>query len=75
MARWHELSDALVHDALARGGTCTGEHGIGVGKIGALALEHPDLVPLYRGLKDLFDPNGIMNPGKVVPIEARPTAR
>jgi D-lactate dehydrogenase (cytochrome) len=75
VARWHELSDALVRDALARGGTCTGEHGIGVGKIGALALEHPDLVPLYRGLKDLFDPNGIMNPGKVVPIESRPTAR
>ncbi len=70
VARWHELSDTLVRDALARGGTCTGEHGIGVGKLEALALEHPDLLPLYRGLKDLFDPRGIMNPGKVVPSVA-----
>ncbi len=66
VASWHELSDTLVRDALARGGTCTGEHGIGIGKIGALRLEHPDLVPLYRGIKDLFDPHGIMNPGKVI---------
>lgn len=68
VARWHELSDALVRDALSRNGTCTGEHGIGAGKLGALAIEHPDLLPLYRGVKALFDPNGIMNPGKVVSI-------
>jgi D-lactate dehydrogenase (cytochrome) len=68
--RWHELADVLVRDALARGGTCTGEHGIGSGKLGALALEHPDLLPLYRGIKDTFDPRGIMNPGKVVPQTA-----
>jgi D-lactate dehydrogenase (cytochrome) len=55
----------MVGDALARGGTCTGEHGIGLGKIGALEREHPDLLPLYRGIKQIFDPNGIMNPGKV----------
>lgn len=66
VARWHQLSDALVRDALARGGTCTGEHGIGVGKIEALALEHPDLLSLYRGVKRVFDPKGIMNPGKIV---------
>jgi D-lactate dehydrogenase (cytochrome) len=63
---WHELSRVVVQDALARGGTCTGEHGVGLGKIEALELEHPDLMPLYRGVKALFDPNGIMNPGKVV---------
>jgi D-lactate dehydrogenase (cytochrome) len=67
VARWHELSASLVRDALARGGTCTGEHGIGAGKLDALALEHPDLLPLYRAIKDVFDPRGIMNPGKVVP--------
>jgi D-lactate dehydrogenase (cytochrome) len=32
----------------------------------ALELEHPDLLPLYRGIKQLFDPQGIMNPGKVI---------
>ncbi|MSO57828.1 MAG: FAD-binding protein [Thermoleophilia bacterium] len=57
---------ALVEDALARGGTCTGEHGVGLGKIGALEREHGDLLPLMRGIKDLFDPLGILNPGKVL---------
>lgn len=66
-ARAAALNDALVDDALARGGTCTGEHGIGHGKLAYLAREHGDLVPLYRGIKDLLDPRGILNPGKVVP--------
>ena len=69
VAGWHEFSRLVVEDALARGGTCTGEHGIGMGKIRALELEHPDLLPLYRGLKQVFDPNGIMNPGKVLALE------
>ena len=67
IAAWQELSRLVIEDALARGGTCTGEHGIGHGKLRALELEHPDLLPLYRGLKQVFDPKGIMNPGKVVP--------
>ena len=60
------LVELLVTDALARGGTCTGEHGIGLGKVEALEREHGDLVPLMRGVKVLFDPHGIMNPGKVL---------
>ena len=64
-----ELVERLVVDALARGGTCTGEHGIGLGKIAALELEHGDLVPLMRGIKRVFDPLGIMNPGKVFTYE------
>ncbi len=67
VARAVALNTALVEDALARGGTCTGEHGIGYGKLAYLAQEHGDLVPLYRGIKQLFDPAGILNPGKVVP--------
>ena len=67
------VSDELVHnvvdDALARGGTCTGEHGIGLGKVGALAQEHGDLLPLMRAIKAAFDPAGILNPDKVL---ARP---
>jgi D-lactate dehydrogenase (cytochrome) len=67
VARAEALNTALVEDALARGGTCTGEHGIGYGKLEYLAREHGDLVPLYRGIKNLLDPGGILNPGKVVP--------
>ena len=52
LARAESLNTALVEDALARGGTCTGEHGIGQGKLGYLEREHGDLVPLYRGLKE-----------------------
>ena len=65
-----ERSEELVHnvvaDALARGGTSTGEHGIGLGKIDALAEEHGDLIPLMQAIKASFDPNGILNPGKVL---------
>jgi D-lactate dehydrogenase (cytochrome) len=61
-----ELIELLVTDALARGGTCTGEHGIGLGKVHALEREHPDLVGLMRAIKAVFDPHGIMNPGKVL---------
>jgi D-lactate dehydrogenase (cytochrome) len=67
IARAEALNASIVDDALARGGTCTGEHGIGYGKLGYLEREHGDLVLLYRGIKQVFDPNGIMNPGKVVP--------
>jgi D-lactate dehydrogenase (cytochrome) len=60
------LNDELVEFALARGGTCSGEHGIGLGKIAYLEQEHGDLIPYYRALKRLFDPNGILNPGKIL---------
>jgi D-lactate dehydrogenase (cytochrome) len=67
LRRAAEFDEAIVTDALARGGTCTGEHGIGLGKQQYLQREHGDLLPLFRGMKDLFDPNGILNPGKVLP--------
>jgi D-lactate dehydrogenase (cytochrome) len=66
-----EVNDEIVRDALARGGTCTGEHGIGLGKLHYLEAEHGDALPLMRSLKALLDPGGIMNPGKVV-APARP---
>jgi D-lactate dehydrogenase (cytochrome) len=72
LARADELVERLVVDALARGGTCTGEHGIGLGKIAALELEHGDLVPLMREIKRVFDPHGIMNPGKVFTTDGQP---
>jgi D-lactate dehydrogenase (cytochrome) len=67
LAQAKALNANVVEDALARGGTCTGEHGVGFGKLAFLEQEHGDLVPIYRGIKQLFDPNGIMNPGKLVP--------
>jgi D-lactate dehydrogenase (cytochrome) len=70
LAEAQALNAALVDDALGRGGTCTGEHGVGFGKLDFLAREHGDLLPLMRGIKELLDPNGIMNPGKVVPYDA-----
>ena len=64
--RAEELNAEMVDWALEHGGTCTGEHGIGLGKLEYLAREHGDLLPLMRGIKRLLDPAGILNPGKVV---------
>src|SRR5438132_7080515 len=69
IAQAEGLNATLVDDAPARGGTCTGEHGIGYGKLAYLEQEHGDTIPLMRGIKQLLDPNGIMNPGKVIPPE------
>jgi D-lactate dehydrogenase (cytochrome) len=66
VARAQRVNDEIVRDALARGGTCTGEHGIGLGKRGYLEAEHGDLLPLMRGIKQALDPRGILNPGKIV---------
>ena len=60
------LNELIVDDALARGGTCSGEHGIGLGEIRYLEREHGDALPLMRALKQAADPNGILNPGKIL---------
>ncbi|MGG6439750.1 FAD-linked oxidase C-terminal domain-containing protein [Saccharococcus caldoxylosilyticus] len=65
MKRIEEVNARIVRYALSHGGTCTGEHGIGIGKRRFLYEEHRDSVPLMKGIKQLFDPNGIMNPGKI----------
>jgi len=63
------LEDRLIRKALAMGGTCTGEHGIGTGKIPYLELEHGSAaVQVMRGIKTSLDPKNILNPGKIVKL-------
>jgi D-lactate dehydrogenase (cytochrome) len=60
------LSDRLVERALSMGGTCSGEHGVGLGKKKFLAREHGDSLGVMRAIKQTLDPLGIMNPGKLL---------
>jgi D-lactate dehydrogenase (cytochrome) len=60
-------NDQIVGQALEAGGTCTGEHGIGYGKIAALRQEHGDAVDVMAQIKSTLDPRDVLNPGKVVP--------
>jgi D-lactate dehydrogenase (cytochrome) len=59
---------AAVQKSLELGGTASGEHGVGLGKRQFLEAEHgAEAVGVMRGIKALFDPRGILNPGKVLP--------
>ena len=67
MAQVSELNSRLVERAQRMGGTCTGEHGVGFGKLKYLAAEHGDSVEVLRAIKRALDPANLMNPGKLVP--------
>ena len=68
LAKVKRLNERLVHRALAMDGTCTGEHGVGIGKIDFLVAEHGEGVAVMRTLKRALDPDNIMNPGKILRI-------
>nr|WP_217367157.1 FAD-linked oxidase C-terminal domain-containing protein [Brevibacillus sp. AF8] len=65
VARAEEVNAHLVEYALSRGGTCTGEHGVGVGKIKYQRKEHGEALDVMQAMKQVLDPNGILNPGKI----------
>ncbi|WP_354678345.1 FAD-binding oxidoreductase [Cupriavidus plantarum] len=66
MAEAEAINRRIVERALAMGGTCTGEHGVGLHKKAFLVQEHgEDALDLMRAIKDALDPNHILNPGKI----------
>jgi len=64
-ARVEEATSRIVRQALAFEGTCTGEHGVGIGKIRFLEAEHGESLALMKKLKTLLDPDNLFNPGKI----------
>ncbi|MCZ4279313.1 FAD-binding protein [Kiloniella laminariae] len=68
MARAARVNTAMVEMAIDLGGTCTGEHGVGLGKRKYLVREHGEgAVGVMRRVKMALDPKGILNPGKILP--------
>jgi D-lactate dehydrogenase (cytochrome) len=70
VARVYKFLDRLVERALRLDGTCTGEHGVGQGKIKYMEAEHgATAINAMQALKRALDPNNIMNPGKIFPVD------
>ncbi|NLA75105.1 MAG: FAD-binding oxidoreductase, partial [Deltaproteobacteria bacterium] len=63
----NEVNNRIVSKAISLGGTATGEHGVGIGKRAFMAEEHGNSLIWMKKIKELFDPNRILNPGKIFP--------
>jgi D-lactate dehydrogenase (cytochrome) len=63
------LNERMVMRALAMGGTCSGEHGVGLGKMKYLDAEHGPALDVMRAIKQALDPDNRLNPGKILPIQ------
>jgi D-lactate dehydrogenase (cytochrome) len=70
LAEAERLNGRLIDRALSMDGTCTGEHGIGLGKKKYMYREHGEAVDVMATLKHALDPDNIMNPGKIIPDQA-----
>ena len=66
MAEARRLNERLVTRALELGGTCSGEHGVGIGKMPYLVREHGDAIETMRAIKRALAPKGLLNPGKII---------
>jgi D-lactate dehydrogenase (cytochrome) len=68
IAEASRLNERMVTRALAMEGTCTGEHGVGYGKMDFLIAEHGDAISVMRMIKRALDPNNLLNPGKILRV-------
>lgn len=66
MEKTNQLNEEIVQYALKRGGTCTGEHGVGIGKQKYQKQEHGDALQVMEKIKQVLDPKNILNPNKLV---------
>lgn len=65
MEKANRVNEQIVEYALSVGGTCTGEHGVGLGKMKYQRKEHGEAVDIMKNIKQVLDPMNILNPGKI----------
>ncbi len=65
--RFERVMEGMTAKALELEGTCTGEHGVGLRKIKYQESEHGEALSVMREAKQMLDPQGLLNPGKVLP--------
>ncbi|MGB6777128.1 MAG: FAD-linked oxidase C-terminal domain-containing protein [Planococcus citreus] len=75
VARAQEFNGRIVEYALERGGTCTGEHGVGIGKQKYQQQEHGAALDVMEKIKRALDPNNLLNPGKNINVETKETIK
>lgn len=73
VARAQEFNGRIVEYALERGGTCTGEHGVGLGKQKYQQQEHGEALLVMQKIKQALDPDNLLNPGKNIHVEPKET--